>query len=135
MSNNIFSSNIGKTASFRVFPNIIKDDFTDVKILSVLNYEAASGYNLAEMHARVYPTLPAGVPNDYRAYDYLMIRFPNEKIDVIGIPWIDETSVAIHSTTDINVTIRGKGVSDIPLLRTILAANGFLDTDIKTTSR
>lgn len=135
MIDTVFSTNIGKTASFNVFPNIIKDDFTNVKILGVLSYDTAMGFNLAEMHEKVYPTLPEGTPNDYTAYNYLLVRFPNGKTSAIGLPWIEEASVRIYSTMDIVVRIRNKGVEDIDTLRMILAANGYQDVTISTQAK
>lgn len=135
MIDTVFSNNIGKTASFKVFPSIIKDDFTNVKILGVVSYEDAEGFGVAETHVKVYPTLPAGTPNDYRAYNYLKLRFPNGKVDVIGLPWVEENSVRIFSTMDIVITIRNKGVEDIDTLRMILAANGYQDVSIATNAK
>lgn len=132
---NPFENNVGKTATFTIYPaSIIMEDFTDVKILGVVSAEVASGMGLAEKHVLVYPTLPEGTPNDYLAYNYLMVRLPNGNITTLGLPWIIPDSIRISSSVDINVLIRGKGVDDIDNLRKVLAGNGYNDVTITTLS-
>lgn len=122
----------GKIVSFQVYPSaILTDTFTDVKFLGNVQYEAASGYiSPATMHANVYPTLPEGTPNDYRAYTYALIRKQDGKITAIGTPWIKEDTITIAGSVELYVTIRNKSVTDIPRIRQILTSNNIVDIDV-----
>lgn len=135
MALNVSIDDIGKTASFSLYPSaIIRDEFRDVKIEAIATADNATKYNLAEMHANVYGTLPEGSPNDYRSYKYLIVRFPSGQTMAVGIPWIVENSFELYSTTNINVEIRGKGIENVDEIRRILAARGYTDVTISTTS-
>lgn len=135
MTINISIEDIGKTASFSIYPSaIIRDGFKDVRIEAVATADTATKYNLAELHANVYGTLPEGVPNDYRSYKYLIVRFPSGETMAIGLPWIIDSSFELYSTTNINIEVRGKGVENVDELRRILAARGYTDVSFTTTS-
>ncbi len=128
---------IGKTVSFQVYPSaILTDDFRDVKIVGVVNYEAANSYiSTARMHTNVFPTLPTGTPDDYRLYEYALIRKQDGKLTAIGVPWIRETSIEVTGTIEIIITIRDKGIDDIPRIRQILTQNGIGNIAITTNSK
>ncbi len=128
---------IGKTISFQVYPSaILTDDFRDVKIVGVVNYEAANQYiSTARMHTNVYPTLPTGVPDDHRLYEYALLRKQDGKLTAIGVPWIREGSINVTGTIEIMITVRGKGIDDIPRIRQILTRNGIDDITISTNSK
>lgn len=128
---------IGKTVSFQVYPSaILTDDFRDVKIVGVVNYEAANSYiSTARMHTNVFPTLPPDTPDDYRLYEYALIRKQDGKLTAIGVPWIRETSIEVTGTIEIIITIRDKGIDDIPRIRQILTQNGIGNIEITTNSK
>lgn len=128
---------IGKTISFQVYPSaILTDDFRDVKIVGVVNYEAANQYiSTARMHTNVYPTLPTSVPDDHRLYEYALLRKQDGKLTAIGVPWIREGSINVTGTIEIMITVRGKGIDDIPRIRQILTRNGIDDITISTNSK
>ena len=128
---------IGKTVSFQVYPSaILTDEFRDVKVIGVVNYEAANNYiSAARMHTNVYPTLPQGVPDDHRLYEYALIRKQDGKLTAVGVPWIREASLEVTGTIEILVTIRGKGIDDIPRIRQILTQNGIDNIAITTNSK
>lgn len=127
---------IGKTISFRLIPeSVISDDFTDVVLEGIVAWDQVKFIDPAELHVKVYPTLPAGTPNDFRAYHYAIIRLPTEeKTTAVGLPWIDPTSVKTASKTDIVVTITGAGVSDIDNIRSLLQSRNYTVSNIVTKS-
>lgn len=123
---------IGKVIGFQVYPSaILTDDFSDVKLIGFVNYEGvASWISPAVLHATVYPTLPEGVPNDYRAYEYVLLRKQDNTVAALGLPWIKEDTVTVSDSVELIVTIRGKSISDINNLRQVLTSNNFTDIDI-----
>lgn len=134
MANTIDQSLLGKVVSFQIYPSaIITDEFTNVRLIGLINYEVATGYiEPASMHANVYPTLPTGTPNDYRLYEYVIIRKADGKMTALGLPWIKEDTIVVAGSTDLQITIRGKSIDDIPRLRQILTTNNFTDFDISS---
>lgn len=125
---------VGKTISFRLIPeSVISDDFTDVVLEGIVTWDQVKYIDPAETHIKVYPTLPEGTPNDYRAYLYAVIRLPTEgKTTAVGLPWIDPTSVKTVSKVDIIVTISGAGVTDIDDIRKLLLSRNYNVTEIVT---
>lgn len=119
-------SSIGKDIGFTVHPKtILKDDFSNVKLLSVTNHDNAVGFNLAEMHSKVYPLLPENSPNSFKDYLYIVVRLPSGITRAIGLPWIEEDSFKIHTTTDINITVHNVDSTQLDTIKRILAANGY----------
>ena len=127
---------IGKTISFKLYPEaIISDDFTDVLLEGITNWQQVSFIDPIQKHVNVYPTLPAGTPNDYRGYLYAIVRLPlSNETTAVGLPWINESTFRASSTTDIIVTIRGRAITDIDTIRNILTAQGFTNISIDTHS-
>lgn len=128
----ITDSDVDKQGSFLIYPsNVISTDFSNVKILGITGWELVQFINPAQAHANVYQALPEGTPNDYRAYKYVTVRLGNGDVTAVGMPWIIPESVQISSNTDIMITIHGKGSDDIPLLKQVLAVQGFANNEIK----
>lgn len=123
---------IGKTVTFQVYPSgIISDDFTNVTVVGIVTHEAATAYiRPAILHTSVYPSLPTGTPNDYRLYEYALIRKPDGVMTAVGLPWIKMETVVIADTIDIVVTIRGKGINDIDRIRQILVQNNIPNIEV-----
>ena len=119
----------GKTVSFQLYPSsIITDDFTNVKVIGITTYEGASGeMSAAQQHALVYATLPEGTTNDYRLYNYALIKTQSGKITAIGLPWVKDDSIQVIGSTDLVVTIRNKTPEDITNLHKVLMENNFTD--------
>lgn len=132
----ISQSMIGMVLSFQLYPSaILTDDFTDVKLIGLVNHEAASVYmSPAQKHATVYPTLPIGTPNDYRLYEYAIIRKQDGKMTAVGVPWIKADTVTVSQTVELLITVRNKSIDDIPRLRQILTQNRFTDIDVDVKS-
>lgn len=123
----IDSSHIGKIVSFTVYPAaILGSAFNHVKVLGIL--DAASAFQFvdpASLHANVYPTLPGGTPNDYKAYTYVKIQFQNGEVTCVGMPWIETGSLTVHEGTTMRVTIYNTSASELQRLREALISNGF----------
>lgn len=127
-----FKDLIGKVVSFQLYPSaIVTDDFTNCKVIAVGSHESASGFiSPARLHSTIYATLPEGTPNDYRAYEYVLIKKQDNTITAVGIPWVKDNSVVIVGSIELHATIRNKTIEDIDLLRKVLMENNFSDIDI-----
>lgn len=90
--------NIGQRFSFQVYPtSIIGTGFQDVRLEGHLRGSAVAlyGIDIASMHANVYPTLPAGTPDDPYQYPWIRVQHRNGGYSVVGVPWIVPESIEI----------------------------------------
>jgi hypothetical protein len=125
----ITSEHIKKIVSFEVYPSaILGSDFSMVQVLAILDYESLYGIGIdpVSMHANVYPSLPPGTPNDYRQYSYVKIKLQDGSITALGLPWINDSTIAVHVNTQMRVTISGINAgTDVAKVRNALIQNGF----------
>lgn len=128
------SDHIGKLLSFTVYPvAILGSSFSNVTVLGLL--DAASAFQFidpAAMHVNVYPTLPVGVTNRYDSYLYAKLKLANGAITCVGLPWIDNSTIVVHSNLAFDVRIEDVDAPDYETLRNALLANGFNNFVITT---
>ena len=127
---------IGDTISFTVYPStIIGTTFSYCSIIAILDYRTAQKFiDVDTLHANVYPTLPDTVPNNPAKYSYLKIFLPSEQESIIGMPWVDESSIVKHEESRIRFTIENVTSKDVNRIHSLLSANGYhgVDWDIET---
>ena len=120
------SSHIGQLVSFDLHPvNIIRDRFEGVEILGVFGFDIARQLSdVASMHYNVYNTLPQNTPNDPSAYNYVQVRFPNGTTTVLGLPWINESSISLEQAVTYQIDVFDCTIADREELARMLTANG-----------
>lgn len=120
---------VGNVVSFDVYPTaVLGNNFRNVRIDAILDAETTryvNGYDAPAIHAMVYPTLPAGVPDNYTRYSYLKITHPNGQVAVIGIPYINESTITSKTVNTISLTIKDVGPSDVAIVTQALAGAGY----------
>lgn len=128
---------IGSYVDFDIYGSaVIPTSYKNCQVLAIGTYKSSTGpISPAQTHAVVYPYLPQGTPNDYKAYQYLIVQLDGGSISAVGIPWIIEGSLKVIGTIDINVTIYDKGITDVDTLKRILTQNGFTNFAITTTEK
>lgn len=121
------SDHIGKLVSFNVYPaGIIPSQFQQVKVLDIFSPTTALRFaDVASLHVNVYPTLPVGVPNTYTGYNYVQVELENGTPVILGLPWIDDSSIVVHDNVSIKVTISQVSAADVSRVREALISNGF----------
>lgn len=124
---------LGSTVSFEVYPSaILGTGFKRMKVMGILDADSARGWIDPEsMHANVYSQLPDGTPDAFDEYYYLKIKGPDGQINCVGLPWIIASSIEVHATNTVKLTIENVSQSDIERLRKALAANGLKATDLR----
>lgn len=123
---------IGSVYSFEVYPTaILGNNFNNLKLLSELDSDDANGHiDPQAMHAKIYPTLPEGSLDDYRAYTYYKFRTQSGETIVIGRPWINPATVNAVNSEYMWVKVRATA-GQIPNVRASLVSNGFRIEEIK----
>ncbi len=121
-----------KVYNFDVYPStILGDDFRNVTILSIMDYESALQLaDVAAIHVNVYPYLPAGLPDDPSQYDYVRIRTASGQSTILGISWINLDTVELVESRRMTIKIDGVGSSDIERVRLALVQNGYNNIEI-----
>lgn len=113
-------------------PDLLGNNFQRVQIKGFLDHKSAFQYiDVPAKHANVFPYLPPGTPNDFTKYLYVKVQFPNGKEDVLGVPWINQSTLQVVEETTFLITIRGKQPSDEAAIRTMLLANQHTDFTIE----
>lgn len=123
----ITSNDIGKVVSFSVYPSgIIPTSFSHVTVAGILNpRNALTLSDVITMHANVFPTLPVGSPSKYSDYNYVQVEFPDGTQEIVGMAWIDNSSIVIHENVQIQAIISDVNASDLEGVRQALIANGY----------
>lgn len=121
-----------KVYNFDVYPStILGDDFRNVTILSIMDYESALQLaDVAAIHVNVYPYLPTGLPDDPSQYDYVRIRTASGQSTILGISWINLDTVELVESRRMTIKIDGVGSSDIERVRLALVQNGYNNIEI-----
>lgn len=91
---------IGQKISFEIYPTAqFGNNFQNVTLAAFLdaNLVRILGFDIISNHQNVYPSLPAGVPNDPTQYSYVRIEFESGQHQYLGIPWIREDSVIVNT--------------------------------------
>lgn len=126
----MYSYVIGKTYSFSVYAsNILGNDFKNVKVTGTIDGANAAllGLDIQAKHAQIYPQVPSsvGMPNDPTQYNYLLVLTQSGTRTILGMPWIDESSISVVNAQTATAVIDGVTAQDLPLIRQALAANGY----------
>lgn len=88
------------------------------------------GTGVDELHANVFSSLPSGTPNDPDAYLYVRIEFASGQRQILGLPWIKESSIVVSDYTVINAKISGVKASDWDQILALLGANGYNQVEL-----
>jgi len=127
INDNVFT--IGGVYNFNVYPvALLGNVFHGVTIKAIMDCDTANatGVDTAAMHVSVYPQLPPGTPNDPKGYDYVKVSMPGTgETTIIGLAWIDPTTVTLVESQTVIVTIPNVSASSIPRILNALAQNGF----------
>lgn len=103
-----------------------------MKVLGIIDSSTARdlGTSVDELHANVYGSLPNGTPNDPDAYMYVRIEFSNGNRQILGIPWIKESSIVVSNYSVINARISGVTPADWDQILALLGANGYNQVEL-----
>lgn len=112
-------------------PAILSTGYKGATVLAVMDYEtAAREADIRSIHVNVFPFLPDGTPNDFRAYDYIKIKTTAGNTVVLGLAWIKADTVTSVESRTITARITGVGAADVPRVRNALIQNGFTAIDV-----
>lgn len=107
-------------------PNVLGSVYQDVKVLALLDVAtAADQIDPYSLHANVYPSLPPGVEDDPTSYQYVKVQHPNGTNSIIGIPWIDFSTITLSGKGKLTIVINDVNPDDKHAIMRALASNGY----------
>jgi len=130
---NLNQIKLGTIVSFELHPSMmIGTGYTRAKVEGLLNFDDANKYiDAMAVHIQVYPTLPAGVPNNPRQYWYVKLKLVSGETTVVGVPWIKEDTYAEVNAQAIRFTIPEIDQDDEQIIRMQLTALGYKMVDVE----
>lgn len=113
--------------SFDVYPvALLQQSFLHASVVAILDPEtAAREIDIQAFHAQIYPTLPAGTPNDATGYDYIKFKMTSGETIILGLPWINAATIQQIQAVTIDVSISNVFAADADTIRNALIQNGF----------
>jgi hypothetical protein len=103
---------------------VIKSSFIGVTVEGTVT--AAIAQQIADvksLHLQVKPYIQ-GLPSNYDDYSYVIVQMPNGKREVIGLPWIVETSIQISSKRSYQLILDEIEPEQIEIIRNTLVNRG-----------
>lgn len=123
------------TVSFSVYPTaVLPSSYKNVKVLGIIDDTTARalGHSVEEKHVNVYPSLPAGTPDDPTAYMYVRIQHASGELETLGLPWIRESTIVSMNFDVIYAKISQVQPSDYENILALLGANGYDHVELST---
>lgn len=124
---------INAIVSFELYASsVLGTGYQGAKILAILDADSAFAYiDPPAMHANVYPSLPAGVPDAYDGYSYLKLKLASGQVTAIGIPWIKDDTFTVSTTRKMQITIDNVSPDNQNKVLLALSAAGFSVDGVK----
>lgn len=125
---------IGKVYTFNTLSPVFLGAIIErAKLKSIVDADTARRFApIDQLHAQVYPTLPANSPKDVSSSIYYVFEGQNKSTVVLASSWIDHTSIEVIEHIDITIRIPQASLSDIEKARIALSAAGFKDFSIES---
>lgn len=133
----ITSDSIGKMVSFQTYASpILGSIYNKLQVTGIIGYDMAKRLGDVDgTHISIYPNLPAGTPASPRLYSYVTLYdIINKKTIVMGLPWINQSTIVESNLESVTVTLFGLSQPDITRLGDVLRVNGFNDVLINVGS-
>ena len=110
-------------------PAILGTMYKNVTLKGIVDYESALAISNVELLQRqIYPTLPAGTPDNPRAYTWYHFKTVNNTSVVLAHPWIDMSNVELVVSKVGIITV--PNITDADVLRIVnqIRAMGYYAT-------
>lgn len=107
---------------------ILAQDYDHVIVKGVVPASSCDifGLDAYATHEQVYPLLPEGsVANDADSYSYLLVENLQGQKRVVGLPWINESTIKIHRKQTAVFTVLDIKQEDVVKIRDVIARYGY----------
>lgn len=123
---------LGDTVSFDLHvASVVTQNYDNVKVTGIIpaRFVDKFGEDAYALHAQVYRLLPPGtIEDDAESYEYIVVEDEGGNTRVIGIPWIDETTIKVHHRSEVVFKLVDMPQEDINQVRDYFARLGYIPT-------
>jgi len=122
-------SNFDKVLHFETYTG---ERYTHMKFVSLLDGATVVelGFDAPAKHQQYIGSLPAGVPNNWKAYKYAKFYDIQNRAVYLGVPWINPDSVTEDDEAPYLITVWGVDTDTMNSIRSMLIANGVESFEI-----
>ncbi len=114
----------GNNVNFNVKTTVIKSKFDGVMVQGVVTADIAARLaDVKSLHLQVKPYIQ-GLPNSFNDYDYVVVTMPNGKEEVIGLPWIVQSSITISGKRSYQLILDEIEPEQVEVIRNTLTNRG-----------
>lgn len=119
--------------NFEVYPvSFLGNDWKNVTVKAIMDFESACREaDVVAAHAQYYSSFSStGVANDPSSYDYIKVKTSAGNTAILGIPWINASTISLVGAQQMKILLDNRVASDIPKVQAALAMNGFPNAKI-----
>ena len=107
---------------------VLPQDYERVTVIGVIPASDCHlyGFDAYAVHAQVFRLVPAGtMDNDPESYDYLRLRTLNGETRIVGIPWINASTIKVFKKTTASFIVEDIAQEDVNKIRLAIARHGY----------
>jgi len=122
-----YAYQVGTVYSFSVYAaNVLGTDFQNVTVEAILNADIAQrlGLDIQALQALIYPYVPS-MPTDPTQFNYIQVLTAAGNLTILGMPWIDETTITVVSGQTITAVIPNVTAADMSIVQAALSMQGY----------
>lgn len=129
----IYDVAIEQVFSFEVYPvEILGNVFKNVRLEGIVSARTAraAGVDIDVMHRNVYPSLPAGTPDNPDQYNWIRIQNTSGQFSYVGVPYLREDTITVSSNGMATLTFYNMTQRELDRVLNALSANGRSPDDV-----
>lgn len=107
---------------------ILPQDYERVTVVGIVPASDCHlyGFDAYSMHAQVFRLVPSGtMENNADSYDYLRLRTLNGETRIVGIPWINASTIKVYNQTTASFIVNDIAQEDIERIRLAISRYGY----------
>lgn len=128
----MISDYIGNTVRFSTLaPAVLGALRENVTVLAILDLDTAQMLSdVRAKHVQVRNYI-ATLPQSAGSYNYVKLRYGNGDIEILGVPWIDASTIEVITDRKLVITIGNVSDSTEQLVRQALLQNGIENFEVE----
>ena len=120
---------IGDVISFDVHvTGVLTQDYDNVRVQGIVPAKACAnyGYDVYALHAQIFRMIPSGtMQDDPESYQYLLVETLDNQWKIVGLPWINQETIRVHTQTSAIFTVPNIAQEDINRIRDVINRHGY----------
>lgn len=115
----------GNSVNFNTKTSILKSEYRGVKVLGVVSSDIAMTLSdVKSLHLQIKPYIQ-GLPNLFSDYSYVIVQHQSGVKDVLGLPWLLETSISMSGMRNYQLILDDVEVEQVEIIRLALINRGI----------